>query len=99
MELCYYKDEEENKYKTWHFIKRDVVVNGELVASYNEGWVKKQKPNFIENSQEAIDWYNISNEEDLHFIIKEREAFMKWCFKNLDEITNAVKYNKKLSSL
>ena len=44
----------------------------------------------------ALEWMMISNKEDLHFIMKEREACADWMMENMDEILEAQKENKKI---
>lgn len=99
MELFYYKHTPEAgvEYKTWiyrvvHFVRDNDVLGTDVV-----GWVKLQKPAFVEDSQEAADWYEASNREDMHFIMMEHQACQKWFMQNLNEIICAAKHNKKLA--
>jgi hypothetical protein len=66
------------------------------VGGYTKGWTKAPKPKFKAGSQEEIDYYITSNKEDMHFIMKESEACTEWYLKNLTEILDAQKENKKI---
>lgn len=89
MELHYYKGEiEDREYVTWTFNVEP--MDGDY------GWTKNVAPSYLDTSQEATDWYYISNEEDLLFIIKEMHACIKFCNQELTEIEVARKYNEKL---
>jgi hypothetical protein len=79
--LIYVKEEEEN-------------YQG-IVGGYDNGWVKQTMPNNLTKAGQ-LEWYIISNKEDLHFIMKESEACAEWMMKHMDDILKAQKENKKI---
>ena len=96
MELHYCKHtrEENTEYKTWVFVITDFHYFG-LVGSSEEGWTKQPKPPEL-TKKEALEWFIVSNNEDLHFIEKEREAFDEWRITETIEIAKAQKENAKI---
>lgn len=65
------------------------------VGGYDDGWTKLKMPDNL-TDEGKLEWMMISNKEDLHFIMKEREACADWMMKNMDEILEAQKENKKI---
>ena len=72
----------------------EIEYQGE-VGGYNDGWTKLPMPKNLTKEGE-LEWMMISNKEDLHFIMKEREACAEWMMKNMNEILDAQKENKKI---
>jgi hypothetical protein len=78
--------------------ENDETFNG-AICGFVDGWTKLPKPSFKSGSQDEIDWYNTSNEEDHHFIIMEHQACTEWFNEKLNEIILAKKDNRKLGHL
>lgn len=92
MELEYYKYNNEGeteypitKYKTW------------IMEHDDTGWRKLPKPSLNQESKEALEYYNTSNEEDLYFLEREKEAFNEYYNKEKYDIIQSQAYNKKLA--
>ncbi len=68
------------------------------VGGYCDGWIKLSMPKNLTKEGE-LEWMMISNKEDLHFIMKESEACAEWMMKNMDEILDAQKENKKIKQM
>ena len=73
----------------------DYVHHGDLIGSSQEGWTKQLKPKCL-TKKEELEWFILSNKEDLHFIQKEREAFDEWRITETIEIAKAQKENLTL---
>lgn len=97
MDLHYYKYtfEEDNTHKTWYYGIVDYFVRGSIVGSSENGWTKRKMPDNL-NDDEQLDWYIISNREDIHFVNMESQACTQWQSKHIDEIIKAQKYNNKI---
>jgi hypothetical protein len=68
------------------------------LAEADYGWTKIPMPKGL-TKEEELDWMMTSNKEDMHFIMKEREACGEWMLKNLDEIIEAQKNNKEIKKM
>ena len=77
------------------YVKEKEVNYQDVLGGYDNGWTKMGMPKNLTKEQE-IQWYIDSNDEDLYFIGKEREACFEWFMKNMNEINLAQKHNKKI---
>lgn len=98
--IKYYNTPEDVAYETWEYHEEDKF------EGYRGCWVKKDMPNYL-TKEEELDWYMISNEEDIYFISQEKKACLQWlkqekkrCLewyeKEKYEIEEAQEYNKML---